>query len=154
MTRSNADGSQGKPDSGVPPLARSRSMRGVLLGTGFVFVGLAALGALLPLLPTTPFLLLAAACFARSSPRFYQWLLDNRLFGALLREWRATHSIPRNAKITAIGMIVLVGGSSVVFFLANPWIQGGVTLVLLALIVWLLRIPTSRPRNRDADPTR
>ncbi len=139
------------PDPDAPQLASSRTMRGLLLGAGFLFVGLAALGAVLPLIPTTPFLLLAAACFARSSPRFYRWLLANRLFGALIRQWRATHSIPRKAKITAIGLIVVVGGSSVVFFVTNPWIQTGVALVLLALIVWLLSIPTSPATRADPD---
>lgn len=115
----------------------------LLIGAGFLFVALAALGAVLPVLPTTPFLLLAAACFARSSPRFYDWLLRNKLFGPLIREWRATRSIPLRAKGVAIVMIAAVGGSSAIFFLSNPWLRGAVVATLLVLIIWLLRVPTS-----------
>ncbi len=126
-----------------PALIQSRAARTLLLGTGFVFVGLGALGAVLPVLPTTPFLLVAAACFARSSPRFYDWLLANRVFGALIRDWRETRSIAKPVKVTAIVMIGLVGGSSLVFFVANPWAKLGVGATLLALVVWLLSVPTS-----------
>ena len=123
-------------------------LRGLLLVTGFVFVGLAGLGAVLPVLPTTPFLLVAAACFARSSPRFYAWLLSNRLFGPLIRDWRAHRTIPRGAKVWAIGMIAVVGGSSVAFFLTNPWARLAVGATLLALIGWLLWVPTSENVRR------
>ena len=118
-------------------------IRGILLGTGWVFVGLAALGVVLPLLPTTPFLLVAAACFARSSPRFYDWLLQNRVFGPLIRNWRESRSIPLHVKAVSIVMIALVGGGSVVFFVANPWARLGVLAVLLTLIAWLLWVPTT-----------
>lgn len=126
-----------------PALIQSRAVRTLLLGTGLVFVGLAALGAVLPVLPTTPFLLVAAACFARSSPRFYDWLLENRVFGSLIRDWRETRSIAKHIKVTAIVMIGLVGGSSLVFFIGNPWAKLGVGATLLVLVVWLLSVPTS-----------
>ncbi len=113
------------------------------MGTGWVFVGLAALGVVLPLLPTTPFLLVAAACFARSSPRFYEWLLRNRVFGPLIRNWRETRSIPLRVKEVSIVMIALVGGGTVVFFIANLWARVGVLAVLLTLIGWLLWVPTT-----------
>ncbi len=118
-------------------------VRGVLMGTGWVFVGLAALGVVLPLLPTTPFLLVAAACFARSSPRFYEWLLRNRVFGPLIRNWRETRSIPLRVKAVSIVMIALVGGGTVVFFIATPWARLGVLAVLLTLIGWLIWVPTT-----------
>ncbi len=72
----------------------------LLLGLGFVAIGVA--GIFLPVLPTTPFMLLAAACFARSSERFYHWLLNHRVFGATVREWQQHHSIPRRTKWFAI----------------------------------------------------
>ena len=126
-----------------PALIQSRAGRALLMGTGFVFVGLAALGAVLPVLPTTPFLLVAAACFARSSTPFYNWLLANRVFGPLISDWREARSIARHVKVTAIVMIGLVGGSSLVFFVANPWAKLGVGATLLTLVVWLLSVPTS-----------
>jgi uncharacterized membrane protein YbaN (DUF454 family) len=136
------------PDAEPDPVS-SGPLRWLLLAAGFVFVGLAGLGAVLPLLPTVPFLLVAAACFARSSDRFYHWLLANRVFGPTIRDWRETRSMPLRAKVSAIAMVVLVGGSSVLFWVANPWARLAVTLVLLGLIVFLLNTPTSERRDRS-----
>jgi uncharacterized protein len=72
----------------------------IIVGTISVFLGL--LGIILPLLPTTPFLLLAAASFARSSDKFYNWLLNNRIFGSYIRNYREGKGIPIKVKITAI----------------------------------------------------
>lgn len=83
-----------------------RLLRAVFLGLGFFFVALGFIGAFLPVLPTTPFLLLAAACFARSSERFENWLLEHRRFGPLLQEWRARGVIPRKAKLAALGGMI------------------------------------------------
>jgi uncharacterized membrane protein YbaN (DUF454 family) len=90
-----------------------------------------------------PFLLVAAACFARSSARFYQWLLSNRVFGPLIQDWRETRTIPLRAKVSAIAAVALVGGSSVLFFVANPWAKLGVSVILIGLAGFLLRLPTS-----------
>lgn len=78
-------------------------LRGLFLALGLFFVGLGFVGAFLPVLPTVPFLILAAACFARSSPRMEAWLLDHPRFGPLLRDWRARGAIPRRGKLMALG---------------------------------------------------
>jgi uncharacterized membrane protein YbaN (DUF454 family) len=135
----------GETDRNSPAL-----LRWLLLATGLVFVGLAALGAVVPVLPTVPFLLVAAACFARSSTRFYRWLLSNRVFGPLIQDWRETRTISLRAKVSAIAAIALVGGSSVLFFVANPWAKLGVGVILIVLIGFLLRLPTSGRRARVA----
>jgi uncharacterized membrane protein YbaN (DUF454 family) len=80
-------------------------MRFLFLSLGWLFVALAVVGAFLPVLPTTPFLLLAAACFARSSPRLEAWMLDHPKFGPSLRDWREKGAIPRKAKIAAVVMM-------------------------------------------------
>lgn len=116
-------------------------------------MGLAALGVILPVLPTTPFLLVAAACFARSSPRFYHWLLANRVFGPLIREWREHRSIPLRAKVMAVLLIVAVGGSSILWFLEIGWARLGLALLLSGLIGWLLRHPTTPPERLRAGAT-
>jgi uncharacterized membrane protein YbaN (DUF454 family) len=117
-------------------------LRVVLLALGFVFVGLAALGVFLPLLPTTPFLLLAAACFAKSSQRFYAALLGNRVFGPLIRDWRAHRAIPRHAKWMAITAIVLVMGTTALFVLENPFGRAALVAFGAALCTWLWRQPS------------
>ena len=79
----------------------------ILTIIGWLAVALGTLGVFLPLLPTTPFILLAARCFARSSPRFHQWLLYRSWFGGYLRHWQQYRAMPRGAKPRAIAMIVV-----------------------------------------------
>jgi len=87
-------------------------LRPIYLLLGLATTGLGIVGAFLPLLPTTPLLILATWFFARSSPRLERWLLDHPRFGALLRSWRDQGAIPRRAKILACCGIAV----GVVFF--------------------------------------
>jgi uncharacterized membrane protein YbaN (DUF454 family) len=80
-------------------------MRRVYLVLGFIFIALGFVGAFLPVLPTTPFLILATACFARSSPRLENWLLSHPRFGPTLRAWRERGAIPLRAKLLALAGI-------------------------------------------------
>ena len=94
-------------------------VRIVYLLLGFVFLGLGIIGALLPILPTTPFLLLALACFAQSSKRLHTWLYNNQLLGPPLQKWNKYRVIPPVAKVIAVTSMV---GSFVyiILFLAMP----------------------------------
>ncbi|WP_372798783.1 YbaN family protein [Pontiella sp.] len=107
---------------------------------GCALVALATLGIILPLLPTTPLLLLAAWCFANSSEKCHRWLLEHRLFGPIIRNWQENRCIPRRAKITSVLMILLFGGYAI-YRLENPYVRiiGG-ALCLIGLIT-VLRIP-------------
>ncbi|HZL99722.1 MAG TPA: YbaN family protein [Planctomycetota bacterium] len=117
--------------------------RSFYLTTGWLCVGLATVGVALPLVPTTPFLIVAAACFARSSERFHGWLLGNRLFGPLIRTWEQTHSIPRRAKALAVLLIAAVGTLTAVFALDAAWQRLLFAATLLAVVAWLLSRPTT-----------
>ena len=89
-------------------------MRHLWLVLGFLSLGLGAAGAVLPLLPTTPFILLAAFCFGKSSPRFHAWLIGHRLFGPMIADWRERRAIRPRAKATAIGvMAATLAGSAI-----------------------------------------
>jgi uncharacterized protein len=116
--------------------------RGAFLAAGWFFVGLALLGVVLPVLPATPFLLLAAACFARSSPRFHRWLLEHRSFGPLVREWQEHHSIPYRTKLFAIGLMAVSIAVSIVFFVRPAWLQLALAALGIALAVWMYRVPS------------
>ncbi|MFC0807485.1 YbaN family protein (plasmid) [Sinorhizobium meliloti] len=83
------------------------SVRLALLGLAWAMVGLGIAGIFLPLLPTTPFLLLAVWLFSRSSPRLAKWLMDHPLFGPPLRDWQEEGAISRRAKISAILLMSL-----------------------------------------------
>ena len=97
---------------------------------GLFFVGLGAAGALLPVLPTTPFLILAASCFAKSSDKWYQWLLNNKQFGPAIRDWEEHRAISRKSRYTALSMVFVFGGYSVFFALTNIYLQIMVSLIL------------------------
>jgi len=121
---------------------RTTVARWALTTAGILLVALGTIGAFLPVLPTTPFVLLAAACFARSSPAFHQRLLDNRIFGPYIAEWQASHTIPLTAKRRAYGLVLVSFGLSVV--LVNVlWIRVLLAVTGTALFVFLARLPTS-----------
>ena len=132
------------------PAAPAGPMRFILALAGLICVGLAAAGAVLPLLPTTPFLLLAAACFARGSPRLHRWLHTNRLFGAYLRRYRQGEGIPLAAKIATLTLLWLSLTASTLWAVPESLWPIRVALVLVGLCVsyLILRTPTYR-RNRD-----
>ena len=96
-------------------ISSSLMKRTLWFSLGLIFVALGMVGVLLPGLPTTPFMLLAAACFARSSNRFYNWLINNRLFGEKVRRYRAGHGIPRRIKLLAISLAGLFTGYAALF---------------------------------------
>jgi len=106
----------------------------LLITLGLVFVGLAVVGIFLPVLPTTPLLLLALACFAKSSEKLHSWLLTNKTFGPFIRQWHETRSMPRKAKVYAIISIFVAGGIS--FFSVD-------TIMLKLLLIAALIIPVA-----------
>lgn len=127
----------------------SRAMRALFVALGLLFVGLGIAGAVLPVLPATPFFLLAAACFARASARFYNWLLNNPTFGPTIREWRRYRSIRFRTKVWAIVLMSTMLATSTIFFVENRNVQVGLAVLGVLLALWLWRIPSrDRPRTR------
>ena len=112
---------------------------------GVTALGFGIAGIFLPVLPTTPLVLLAAACFARSYRPFHEWLLAHRQFGPMIHEWQVHGSIPYRTKITAIVMMAVSLGVSVVFFVRPPWLQVALAAFGIALAAWMYRLP-----SRDA----
>lgn len=112
------------------------SLRPLWISVGLVAVALGCTGIVLPLLPTTPFVLLAAFCFARGSPRLHDWLLAHRQFGPIIENWRRHGAISRRVKFLSVGalaaafLISLAGG-----FSGPVLIVQAVTLGLVGLFI-------------------
>ena len=112
-------------------------MRLIWLICGLTTLGLAVIGVVLPLLPTVPFLLLSAFCFARSSERLHQWLLNHKTFGPMIQDWQSSGSIHPRAKKMATLSVAIVFGISL--FLALPiyvLLIQAVTLGCVLIFIW------------------
>lgn len=119
-------------------------MRFVFLCLGWFFVALGVIGAFLPVMPTTPFLLLAVACFTRSSPRMKAWLLNHKTFGPPLRNWQDHGGISRRAKIMAI---CLMAASYAAFWFGShpaPWLAVLVAAIMLGSSAFIVTRPDGR----------
>ena len=121
---------------------RPRLLRWLLMGLGSLFVGLAAVGLFIPLVPTIDFLLLAAICYANSSPRAHRWLHTNRVFGKRLRDYRERRGATIGTKAwTLVSLIVSIGAT--VYFVAPPvWVDALLLLVAAGVTIHVLRLKT------------
>ncbi|MGE0439058.1 MAG: YbaN family protein [Gemmatimonadales bacterium] len=119
----------------------SRGRRWAYLAAGHTSLGLGILGAFLPLLPTTIFLIMAASCYAKASPTLHRKLLDNPTFGPLIRDWQEHRAMSKRAKVLAVSMIVVtfVGTVAVI---PVPWVKILHIGIGAALVTYILRIQT------------
>jgi len=117
----------------------------LLIIIGTVSVVLGVIGMFLPLLPTTPFLLLAAWCYSRSSERFYNWLLTNRWCGEYIRNYREGNGISRQNKIAALSLLWLTMLLTMVFAVSLWWVRVILASIGVAVTVHILRIKTWQP---------
>ncbi|MEX0941509.1 MAG: YbaN family protein, partial [Pseudomonadales bacterium] len=118
------------------------SVKYLLIMFGSLSLGIGILGAFLPILPTTPFMLLAAACFARSSDRLYQRLINDRTFGPMIVEWREHRSIPRKTKLISIALIAVTISLSITFAMPNIYGQIALALIGITTATFLYRLPS------------
>ncbi len=127
----------------------SRTVRWLLWFAGTVSLALGIIGVVLPGLPTTPFVLLAAACYAKASPRLHGWLIQHRFLGPMVRDWEQHRSLTRRTKTIAITSMVVMVGLSSWGFRHQPWAMGGLLAAGLVGAFVVLRIPT-RERKANA----
>ncbi|HRP86386.1 MAG TPA: YbaN family protein [Gammaproteobacteria bacterium] len=128
-----------------PQTYLDHAARLMLIAAGLICVGLGALGILLPGLPTTPFLLLAAYCFARSSEHFHNWLLNHRWFGSYVRNFESGRGMTRPAKATTLLVMWLSFGFTIVLFVPVVWGQVSMFLLAVTVSVYIMRLPTPAP---------
>jgi len=131
-----------------------RPLRALLILLGTLCVALGAIGMLLPVLPTTPFLLLAATCYARSSERFYDWLTTNRWCGAYIRNYREGRGIPLKQKAVTIAFLWLTIGCTVWWADLQGWVRWILVGIAVGVTIYLVRIKTYKPDSMPDPPLR
>jgi uncharacterized membrane protein YbaN (DUF454 family) len=124
-------------------MSTSRKIKNALWTTaGFIFLGLGLIGIAVPLLPTTPFLLLAAWCFFHGSPRMHNWMLNHRWFGDIIRNFQEKKGIPLKAKIIAISMIWISIGFSMIFIIDVLLLHILLAGIAAAVTIYILSFKT------------
>ena len=109
----------------------SRPVQILLIATGTFFIGVGIAGIFIPILPTTPFLLISAALYARSSKKFYNWLINNRIFGKFIKDYREGKGIPLRLKLITIILLRITIGCSAIFAIDLLWVR--IVLVIIAV---------------------
>lgn len=129
-------------------------IRGLWFIVGTICLALGAVGIILPILPTTPFLLASAACYFKSSPKMHKWLLNNKWFGEYIKNYQEGKGIPRKTKVIALTALWVTIGISTIFFLDRilPTIlvlpmQLIMITVAIVVTVYMLRLPTYKKRK-------
>lgn len=132
-------------------LHKSLWIRRVFISLGFVALLLGLLGVFLPILPTAPFILLAAFCFGRGSARFHQWLLDHHLTGPLIKDWYEHQSLRPRVKNWAVLLIVFSFSISVMLVQA-AWLKLSLATLGLFFLIVLWCIPTRHENKPPHQP--
>ena len=128
------------------PQSRHRSVRYTLLAIGWLSVLLGVIGIFVPVLPTTPFLLLSAACFMRSSRRFYLWLVNHKHLGPWIRDYLEGNGIPLKGKVYAIGLMWASIGLSC-YLVPMPWARAFMLTSAVLVTLYILRQKTLPARD-------
>ncbi|MFI8621155.1 YbaN family protein [Marinomonas sp. NPDC078689] len=111
----------------------------IILGWFSLITGI--IGIFLPLLPTTPLVLLAAWCFSKSSERFHTWLIEHKYFGPILRDWQSSDGIPKRTRNRAI-LFMWLGMTISIIIVGRFWATLCLIIIGLAVSIYLLRMPT------------
>lgn len=131
---------------------QSPLVRALLKVAGALCVGLGIVGVFVPIMPTTPFLLVAAACFARASPTLYRRLVASPRFGPLILEWRRHRSIPWRTKLFAMALMAISLSFSIVLFVRPAWLQVLVAIGGMGLLIFIYRIPSRDRPGSSREP--
>ncbi len=123
---------------------RNPVLRGVLLSLGFLWLGIGFVGIALPGIPTTAPVLLAAFFFSKSSQRFDDWLVNNRLFGGVVRDWRAGRGFTVGAKVVAVAAIALTFFITITFATDSSALRIALVLLAVAIATFVVTRPTKR----------
>jgi uncharacterized protein len=133
-------------------VVKNRALRGVLMAFGWLWVGIAFVGVLIPGIPTTGPIILAAFLFSKSSERFDLWLVENRYFGSIVRDWRAGEGFTVRAKIIAVAAIALSFGITTTFFLTSMPIRIAMWILAVTIATYVVTRPTKHTHVVEQSP--
>jgi hypothetical protein len=119
----------------------------ILITIGMVALILAIIGIIIPLLPTTPFLLLSAACFLKGSDRMYQWLINHKFFGNYIRNFREHKAIPLKTKVLAVSLLWMTILFSIIFIVQSVYLRIMLAAIAIAVSVHILHFKTLKPNG-------
>lgn len=139
------------PLSREPFIHKSPLIRYSLLILGWFSFVCGVIGILLPVVPTSPFLILSAACFLRSSPRFYYWLINHRWFGIYIRYYLDGKGIPRRAKVMILLMLWVMMLSSALLIVKIRWVSAVMIAIAAAVSLYIIRQPEPAVIKGDPD---
>ena len=128
-------------------LISNNFFRYLLIIVGTIFLGFGVIGIFLPILPTTPFLLLATACYARSSQRFYNWLMNNKWFGNYIKNYHEGKGVPLKFKIFTISLLWITILTSTYFVINNYWIEIILIMIAIGVTIHILMIKTFKKKK-------
>jgi uncharacterized membrane protein YbaN (DUF454 family) len=119
-----------------------KMIRGVYIVVGTIALIIGAIGLFLPVIPTTPLVILAAACYYRGSDRLHNWILSSRWFGETIKNYQEGRGLTRNTKVRAISMMWVMILVSAWFFVSNLFVRVAIICVAIGVTVYLVRLPT------------
>jgi len=125
-------------------VVKNRALRGVLMAFGWLWVAIGFIGVLVPVIPTTGPIILAAFLFSKSSERFDQWIVTNRFFGGIVRSWRAGEGFTVGAKAVATFAIVASFAFSTLLFVTNGYARAAMWSLAIILVTYVISRPTKR----------
>ena len=118
--------------------------RALFIVAGTVSIALGVIGIFVPLLPTVPFLLLAAYCYAKGSEKFYRWFINNRWFGKMIQDYNEGKGVPLMAKVFSVGFLWIAMGYAVIFVVDSEIIRAVAILVGVAVTIHLMMMKSHR----------
>lgn len=142
-----SDNTSAEPDILIPTFkdhTKWNPKKILLSSVGIISLVLAIIGIFLPLLPTTPFLLLSAACFAKSSKRLYNWLMNHKYLGPIIRNYRDKKAVSLQSKIYALALLWTTILSSAIFFVSILWLKILLVCIASGVTYHILRLKTLR----------
>ena len=133
----------------TPYQHRNPIIRYALFILGWISFALGMIGLLLPVVPTSPFLILSAACFLRSSPRFYTWLTEHRWWGRYIRYFLDGQGIPSRIKALILGMLWIMILSSALLIVKIIWVSITMVIIAMAVSIYIIRLPNPEQTKHE-----